>query len=101
MINEYGASNCNNEGSNCGDYEDWIELYNNTNSPIDLNGYYLSDRMGNPAKWQFTETFIIQPYSHRIIYASNKNLMDDNGQYGMHPTQTLNCPKQNLMSMLF
>ena len=85
LINEYGASNCNNEGSNCGDYEDWIELYNNTNSPIDLNGYYLSDRMGNPAKWQFTETFIIQPYSHRIIYASNKNLMDDNGQYGNAP----------------
>ena len=52
LINEYGASNCNNEGSNCGDYEDWIELYNNTNSPIDLNGYYLSDRMGNPAKWR-------------------------------------------------
>ena len=26
-----------------GEYDDWIELYNNTNNPIDLSGYYLSD----------------------------------------------------------
>ena len=41
IINEYGASNCNNQGSDCGDYEDWVELYNNSASSIDLNGFYL------------------------------------------------------------
>ena len=25
IINEYGAANCDNDGSDCGDYEDWFE----------------------------------------------------------------------------
>jgi len=85
LINEYGASNCNNQGSNCGDYEDWIELYNNTDSPIDLNGYYLSDKLDNLMKWQFTESIVIQPNSFEIIYASGRNTMNGNGQYGYAP----------------
>ena len=85
IINEYGASNCNNQGSNCGDYEDWVELYNNTNDVIDLNGYYLSDKLDNPVKWQFTESIIIQPNSFEIIYLSGRDEMNGDGQYGDGP----------------
>jgi len=85
LINEYGASNCNNQGSNCGDYEDWIELYNNTNDAIDLNGYYLSDKLDEPMKWQFSESVIIQPNSFEIIYISGRDQMDDDGQYDNGP----------------
>ena len=46
--------------SDCGDYEDWFELYNNSTSPIDLNGFYLSDKIDDPMKWQFTESFIVE-----------------------------------------
>ncbi len=97
LINEYGASNCNNQGSNCGDYEDWIELYNNTDSPIDLNGYYLSDRLDNPVKWQFTESVVIQPNSFEIIYASGRDQMNDDGQYddGPHTNFKLSQTKYN------
>ena len=85
IINEYGASNCNNQGSECGDYEDWIELYNNSASSIDLNGFYLSDKISSPTKWQITEALVIEPYSYQLIYLSGINQMSANGQYGNAP----------------
>ena len=85
IINEYGAANCDNDGSDCGDYEDWFELYNNSATPIDLNGYYLSDKIDNPIKWQFTESFVVPAYSHAIIYASGQDVMNAGGQEGNGP----------------
>ena len=70
IINEYSAANCNLDGSDCGDYEDWVELYNNSDNPIDLAGYYLSDKIDNITKWQFPSSTIIEPNSYLIIYAS-------------------------------
>ena len=70
MINEYSAANCDNGGGNCGDYDDWIEIFNNSSDAIDLQGYYLSDKIGNLTKWQFPEELIINPNSHVVIYAS-------------------------------
>ena len=70
IINEYSAANCELDGSDCGDYEDWIELYNNSNNAIDLAGYYLSDKIDNITKWQFSSSIVIEPNSYLIIYAS-------------------------------
>ncbi len=73
FITEYSASNCNNNGVNCGDYSDWIELYNSTANSIDLSGYYISDRLDNLLKWQVPESLIVPPMSHTLIYASGLN----------------------------
>jgi hypothetical protein len=70
MINEYSAANCDNDGSDCGDYEDWVEIFNNTSQSIDLEGYYFSDKIDNITKWQFPNSFIIGAGEHVIIYAS-------------------------------
>ena len=70
IINEYSAANCNPDGSDCGDYEDWIELYNNSNNSIDLAGYFLSDKIDNITKWQFSSSTVIEPDSYLIVYAS-------------------------------
>ena len=70
LINEYSASNCNNDGGDCGNYDDWIEIFNNSSAPINLQGYYLSDKIDNLTKWQFPEELIVNPNSHVIIYAS-------------------------------
>ncbi|MBE37333.1 MAG: hypothetical protein CMP50_01545 [Flavobacteriales bacterium] len=70
MINEYSAANCNNDGGDCGDYEDWVEILNNTSEAIDLEGYYLSDKIDNLIKWQFPNSTIIAPGEHLIVYAS-------------------------------
>ena len=85
IINEYSASNCDNDGGNCGDYEDWFELYNNSGAPIDLNGFYLSDKIDSPMKWQFTESFILPANDYAIIYASGQDVMIADGQEGDGP----------------
>jgi gliding motility-associated-like protein len=51
VINEYSASNFSGFTDNFGENEDWVELYNTSASPVNLSGYYLSDRAGNPTKF--------------------------------------------------
>ncbi len=43
VINEFMASNDVTASDQDGEFDDWIELYNNTNASIDLSGYSLSD----------------------------------------------------------
>lgn len=35
------------------DFPDWIELKNNSSTPVSLDGYFLSDSSSNPLKWAF------------------------------------------------
>ena len=58
VINEVMPKNNGTVPDEEGKYEDWIELYNNTGSAIDLTGYYLSDDLADPNKWQFPDTSI-------------------------------------------
>jgi len=78
VINEFMASNNNTVQDQNGEYDDWIELYNNSNSAISLNGYYLSDKAGEPDKWMFPDT-TIGGNSYLIIWADK-----DEAQYGLH-----------------
>ena len=50
-INEYSAANFDSYQDNYGEYEDWIEIYNASAVAIDLNGYYLTDKVSNPTKY--------------------------------------------------
>lgn len=52
IINEYSCANINGPNDNYGNNEDWIELYNTGGTSVNLAGYFLSDKAGNPAKWQ-------------------------------------------------
>ena len=53
LINEYSCSNLTSFADNFGGYEDWVELYNTTASPVNLTGFSLSDKKTKPAKWKF------------------------------------------------
>jgi hypothetical protein len=53
VINEFLADNADNEVDEAGEQEDWLELYNNTGSPITLTGLYLTDNPVNRNKWAF------------------------------------------------
>ena len=56
VINEFMASNDGTIADINGDYHDWIELYNASNSPINLGDYALSDDLSNPAKFELPNT---------------------------------------------
>jgi hypothetical protein len=90
MINEYSAANCDNDGSDCGNYDDWVEIFNNTSESVDLEGYYLSDKIDNLIKWQFPNSLVINPGDHLLIYASglDPDLEVSNNNTNFKLTQT-------------
>ncbi len=54
---------------------DWIELYNESPISIDLSGYFLSDNLGNPLKWEIPLGTIIDANAHLLFWADG----EDNG----------------------
>ena len=77
VINEYSAANYSDYTDNYGDYEDWFELYNIGDSPLDLSDYYLSDKANNLTKFQITNPIQINAGSHLRIFASGRD--EENG----------------------
>ena len=51
-INEIMASNSTAVMDPQGQYEDWIEIRNGSDSPFDIGGLYLTDDIEAPTKWQ-------------------------------------------------
>ena len=55
-INEIMAKNDNVIADEAGEFDDWIELYNAGNSPINLAGYYFSEDITDPTFWEIPDT---------------------------------------------
>lgn len=51
MVNEFLASNNGAGQDEFGENDDWVELYNPTDSPIDIAGYSITDNLGDPVKF--------------------------------------------------
>jgi len=52
-INEFMASNGNVFEDEFGEYDDWIEIFNFGDQPVDINGIYITDEITDPEKWRF------------------------------------------------
>lgn len=72
VINEIMSSNATTIHDEDFDYEDWIELFNGTDSVINLESYKLSDDFSNPDRWVFPEV-TINPGEFLLIFASGKD----------------------------
>ena len=75
VINEYSGSNISQHTDNFGQFSDWFELYNTTAGPIDLTGYYLSDKASKPTKFQIPTGAIIPPNGFIRVYCNNQNII--------------------------
>ncbi len=53
-------------------FSDWIELYNNSDNNISLDGYYLSDDENNPTKWKFPARNI-ESKNYMLIWTDKEN----------------------------
>ena len=73
VINEFSASNLSQFVDNYNDYEDWIELYNTSGSPVNLTGYYLSDDPSTNTKWQIPAGITIAANGFLRFWASGRN----------------------------
>ena len=53
-INEILASNVNTGYDTLSNnFNDWIEIYNDSDQSVDVGGFYLTDDMSKPTQWQF------------------------------------------------
>jgi len=77
VLNEVMTSNLSVIADDDGDYNDWIEIYYNGATAINLEGYALSDDATLPMKWVFPE-YWIEPGDHLLIWCSDKNRTDIN-----------------------
>ena len=52
-----------------GNFDDWFEIHNRHNTPVDLRGYTLTDDLSNPSKWTFPEDSRILPNGYLLVWA--------------------------------
>ena len=91
MINELMASNSTIVADQDGEYEDWVELYNNTSTSMNLNGYYLTDDANDLMKYQFPNV-TIDGDGYIIVW-----LDSDPSQQGLHADFKLSANGEELL----
>lgn len=74
FVNEVIASNDSIIMDEAGQFEDFIELYNAGDAPVDLSGMWLSDDPGVPRKWQIPAGTMIGAGGFLLIWADNDPL---------------------------
>ena len=79
VISEFMAMNVTTLEDEDGDYSDWIELFNPGNEPVNLNGYWLTDRANDLTGWRVPD-LTIGPGGYRVIFASGKDRDDPDGE---------------------
>lgn len=72
VISEFLASNQSKLADENGDYSDWIELHNTNSSPVNLDGWFLTDNAANLTKWRLPATNIAAQ-GYLVVFASNKD----------------------------
>lgn len=70
FINEWMASNTRtiNDPAD-GAFEDWFELFNAGDMPVDLSGYYLTDNLANKTKYRIPDGVIIPARGFLLAWA--------------------------------
>ncbi len=92
VINEIMADNASWITDASGEYEDWIELYNNSDNYLSLANLYLSDSYTNPLKWSFSDDITIEPHGYLIVWADGDTL-----QSGIHADFKLSSTGERLI----
>jgi len=72
VITEFVARNQSGLTDDEGNYVDWIELYNQSMQPVNLDGWSLTDDPTVPAKWLFPEV-MVPAQTYLLVFASGKN----------------------------
>jgi spore coat protein CotH len=72
FINEFLASNDTVNQDEQGEFEDWIELYNAGDTPLDVGGMCLTDDLSRPTRWRFPDDIIIPAGRFLLIWADGE-----------------------------
>lgn len=91
VINEFMAKNSETVADQDGEYDDWIELFNNSENTLSLDNLYISDNPDNLLKWKFPDGTNISPKEYLILWAD-----EDQKQDGLHTNFKLSAGGENL-----
>jgi hypothetical protein len=76
VVNEFMASNSASDTDEFGEFDDWIELYNRGEEPVDLSGWHVTDNLGNIDKYVIpsgsSATATIQPGGFLVIWCDSQ-----------------------------
>ncbi|MEL7221485.1 MAG: lamin tail domain-containing protein, partial [Bacteroidota bacterium] len=86
------SSNTSVIADEAGEFDDWIEIYNAGATPVDLNGYYISDDFSEPDQFQFSVPLIIPASGFLLIWAD-----DDEDQGTTHTNFKLNSDGEQII----
>jgi len=75
IINELSSSNSGLIKDEANEDPDWIEIYNRSDSAVNIEGYGLSDDISDIYKWRFGN-ITINPHQYVIVFASGKNVTE-------------------------
>jgi hypothetical protein len=92
VINELMAANQTTMADQDGEFDDWAEFYNNSNSTVNLSGWYLSDDPQLLTKWQFPAGVFLNPGEYLTVW-----LDDDEDQAGLHTSFNLSAGGELLL----
>jgi len=68
-INELLARNDSVNADESGEFDDWLELFNPTDQPLNLAGLYLTDNLSELTKWQLSDSIdVIMPGGYLLIW---------------------------------
>jgi hypothetical protein len=77
LINEFLSSNSNINSDEYGEYDDWIEIYNETDLPVDIGGLYLTDDLRDPCKyqipWYSSDTTTVPPHGFLLFWSDGQS----------------------------
>ena len=76
FINEFMAANKSKYKDEAGEFEDWIEIYNANDYPVDLAESYITDDLTNPYKFKFVKGLnnetVIPAKGYLIVWADEE-----------------------------
>ena len=78
VISEFLANNNTGLVDEDGARQDWIELYNDGASAVNLGGWRLTDESGNLSKW-ILPSVSLEPRGFLVVFASNKDRVNPAG----------------------
>ncbi len=84
LVNEFMASNASTVADATGAYPDWLELYNVTDTDVDLEGWTLTDDLEELDKFTFAADTTIDAGGHLMVWADG-----DTDQEGIHASFNL------------
>ena len=93
VINELMASNTKSLADPQGQYEDWLELHNLSDTTVNLTGMYLTDKIDNLKKWAFPANTTIPAHGYLLVWLDE----DGKAEAGLHANFKLSRNGETVM----